>query len=84
MNYLITERKNTAEDLFLDEVNIDMKYLSYIFILNCNSSDISDNSLTDTLNWIIYDILKCNSHNILNDDSDNSNRDIKLNIYEDS
>ncbi len=46
----ITERKNTAENLFLNEVNIDMKHLSYVFILNHNSFNISDNSLTDTLN----------------------------------
>jgi len=61
-----------------------MKHLSYVFILNCNSSDIADNSLTDTLNQIIYNILKCNSHNTSNDDSDDLNKDMRLNIYEDS
>jgi len=50
LNYLITERKNTAEDLFLDEADTDTEYLFYVFILNHNSSDIADNSLTNTLN----------------------------------
>jgi len=84
LNYLITERKNAAEDLFLDEVNIDTEHLFYIFILNCNSFNIADNSLTDTLNQITYDILKYNSHNTSDDDSDDLNKDMRLNIYEDS
>jgi len=61
-----------------------MKYLSYVFILNYNSFNILNNSLTDTLNQITYDILKCNSHNTLDNDSDDLNKDMKLNIYEDS
>jgi len=84
LNYLTTERENTAENLFLDEADIDMKHLSYIFILNHNSFNIADNSLTDTLNQITYDILKCNSYNTSDDDSDDLNEDMRLNIYEDS
>jgi len=84
LNYLITERENTAENLFLDEADIDMKYLSYVFILNHNSFNIADNSLTDTLNQITYDILKYNSYNTSDDDSDDLNEDMRLNIYEDS
>ncbi len=61
-----------------------MKHLSYVFILNHNSSNIADNSLTDTLNQITYDILKCNSHNTSDDDSDDLDKDMRLNIYEDS
>jgi len=61
-----------------------MKHLSYVFILNYNSSDISDNSLADTLNQITYDILKYNSHNTSDDDFDDLNKDMRLNIYEDS
>jgi len=70
--------------LFLDEADIDMKYLFYVFILNHNSFNIADNSSADTLNQIIYDISECNSHNTLDDDSDDLNKDIRLNIYEDS
>ncbi len=84
LNYLITERKNTAEDLFSDEADTDMKHLSYVFILNCNSSNIADNSLADTLNQITYDISECNSHNTSDNDSDDLNKDMRLNIYEDS
>ncbi len=61
-----------------------MKHLSYVFILNYNSSDISDNSLADTLNQITYDILKYNSHNTSDNDFDDLNKDMRLNIYEDS
>jgi len=50
LNYLTTERKNIAEDLFSDEADTDMKYLFYVFILNCNPSNIADNSSADTLN----------------------------------
>jgi len=61
-----------------------MKYLSYVFISDCNSSNIADNSLADTLNQITYDISECNSHNTSDDDSDDLNKDMRLNIYEDS
>jgi len=70
--------------LFSDKADTDMKHLSYIFILNYNCSNISDNSLTDTVNQITYDISEYNSHNTLNDDSDDLNKDMRLNIYEDS
>jgi len=70
--------------LFSDEADIDMKHLSYVFILDCNPSDIADNSLADTLNQITYDILKCNPHNTSDGGSDDLNKGMRLNIYEDS
>ncbi len=61
-----------------------MKHLSYVFISDCNPFNIADNSLADTLNQITYDISECNSHNTSDDDSDDLNKDMRLNIYEDS